>query len=67
MINGCGREACQTVNKEKAHISLKWSEDQLIYTKSIDVRIKLPTDNHEELSMDDEGLLIRLTRIIIWR
>ena len=38
----------------KAQISLKWSEDQLISRRSTDVRIKLPTDNQEELSTDAE-------------
>ena len=39
----------------KAHISLKWSEDQLIFRRSTDVRIKLPTDNQKELSTNAEG------------
>ena len=53
-INGCGREECQTINKVKKQISLKWSEDQLIFMRSTDARIKLPTDNQKELSTDVE-------------
>ena len=53
-INGCGREEFQSINKVKKQISLKWSEDQLIYKRSTDARIKLPTDNQKELSTNAE-------------